>query len=80
MPCYPLTLDGRYSEGWLANADQLPACCSQCGKLWRAGACGPTHAAVFAARRRLRHRRGTVPGTANSLELLPAKRKAKLRG
>lgn len=57
MACYPLLKDGAYSDGWMAIADQLPAYCSQCGKMWHARACGPTHAAVFAARQKLRRRR-----------------------
>jgi hypothetical protein len=43
---------------WVAYAAGLPAQCSQCGKMWRARACGPTHAAVAAARATWRrHRR-----------------------
>lgn len=35
---------------WARHARSLGPRCSQCGKTWSARACGPTHAAIAAAR------------------------------
>jgi hypothetical protein len=36
---------------WVPYCKTLRPLCSQCGKTWRSGACGPTHATIWAARR-----------------------------
>jgi len=38
-------------KDWRKFCRSLPNHCSQCGRGWRARACGPTHAAIRAARK-----------------------------
>ncbi len=38
-------------EEWIKHCHARKATCPQCGHRWAAPACGPTHAAICAARR-----------------------------
>lgn len=42
--------DDAAREEWRAYCQALPERCAQCGRAWAEVACGPTHAAIDAAR------------------------------
>lgn len=46
----------RARRAWIVYCRALRGHCSQCGQRWSDRACGPTHAAIAAARRQLPRR------------------------